>query len=193
MNKQLEEFKNRALAKLLTEHGVAAEFEQRRGRKRMDVVADVEGLRVALEAETGYRRKSQAIKDADARLRQKLATVVFAVCYPEGTTEDNLAEAALTWTVRVKAGAPSAEWSTGDVHPTGTGCPAGAAFHEWRRFGCAVAVRWPGLSHAAAQDARPQVGWREPWTFHLPNQAVRNTPMVTSLRLSAGCWSWLRP
>ena len=114
MNKQ-EEFKNRALAKLLTEHGVAADFEQRRGRKRMDVVAEVEGLRVALEAETGYRRKAQAIKDADARLRQRLATVVFAVCYPEDTTEDNLAEATLTWTVRVKAGAPSAEWSTGDV------------------------------------------------------------------------------
>ena len=114
MNKQ-EEFKNRALAKLLTEHGVAADFEQRRGRKRMDVVAEVEGLRVALEAETGFRRKAQAIKDADARLRQRLATVVFAVCYPEGVTEDNLAEATLTWTVRVKAGAPSAEWSTGDV------------------------------------------------------------------------------
>ena len=114
MNKQ-EEFKNRALAKLLTEHGVAADFEQRRGRKRIDVVAEVEGLRVALEAETGFRRKAQAIKDADARLRQRLATVVFAVCYPEGTTEDNLAEATLTWTVRVKAGAPSAEWSTGDV------------------------------------------------------------------------------
>ena len=114
MNKQ-EEFKNRALAKLLTEHGVAADFEQRRGRKRMDVVAEVEGLRVALEAETGYRRKAQAIKDADARLRQRLATVVFAVCYPEGTTEDNLADATLTWTVRVKQGEPAGEWSTGDV------------------------------------------------------------------------------
>ena len=114
MNKQ-EEFKNRALAKLLSEHGVAADFEQRRGRKRMDVVADVEGLRVALEAETGYRRKAQAIKDADARLRQRLATVVFAVCYPEGTTEDNLAEAALTWTVRIKQGEPAGEWSTGNV------------------------------------------------------------------------------
>ena len=32
MNKQ-EEFKTRALAKLLTEHGVAADFEQKRGRK----------------------------------------------------------------------------------------------------------------------------------------------------------------
>ena len=81
----------------------------------MDVVADVDGLRVVLEAETGFHRKAQAIKDADARLRQRLATVVFAVCYPEGTTEDNLAEATLTWTVRVKAGELSGEWSTGSV------------------------------------------------------------------------------
>ena len=114
MNKQ-EDFQNRALALLLTEQGVAADFEQRAGRRRMDVVADVEGLRVVLEAETGFDRKAQAIKDADARLRQRLATVVFAVCYPDGTTEDNLAQAILTWTVRVKAGDPSGEWSTGDV------------------------------------------------------------------------------
>ena len=114
MNKQ-EDFQNRALAHLLTEQGVAADFEQRAGRRRMDVVADVEGLRVVLEAETGFDRKAQAIKDADARLRQRLATVVFAVCYPDGVTEDNLAEATLTWTVRVKAGEPSDEWSTGSV------------------------------------------------------------------------------
>ena len=114
MNKQ-EDFQNRALAHLLTEQGVAADFEQRAGRRRMDVVADVEGLRVVLEAETGFDRKAQAIKDADARLRQRLATVVFAVCYPDGVTEDNLAEATLTWTVRVKAGAPPGDWSTGDV------------------------------------------------------------------------------
>ena len=114
MNKQ-EDFQNRALAHLLTERGVAADYEQRAGRRRMDVVADVEGLRVVLEAETGFDHKAQAIKDADARLRQRLATVVFAVCYPDGVTEDNLAEATLTWTVRVKAGAPSGEWSTGDV------------------------------------------------------------------------------
>ena len=81
----------------------------------MDVVADVEGLRVVLEAETGFHRRAQAIKDADARLRQKLATVVFAVCYPDGVTEDNLTEATLTWTVRVKAGEPPGEWSTGSV------------------------------------------------------------------------------
>ena len=114
MNKQ-EDFKNRALAHLLTERGVPADFEQRAGRRRMDVVADVEGLRLVLEAETGFHRKAQAIKDADARLRQRLTTVVFAVCYPDDVTEDNLPEATLTWTVRVKPGAPSGEWSTGGV------------------------------------------------------------------------------
>ena len=114
MNKQ-EDFKNRALAHLLTERGIPADFEQRAGRRRMDVVADVEGLRVVLEAETGFHRKAQAIKDADARLRQRLATVVFAVCYPDDVTENNLAEATLTWIVRVKVGEPPGEWSTGDV------------------------------------------------------------------------------
>ena len=114
MNKQ-EDFQNRALAKLLTERGVPADYEQRGGRKRMDVVADVDGLRVVLEAETGFHRKSQAIKDADARLRQGLTTAVFAVCYPTGVTEDNLAEATLTWTLRTKPGEPSAEWSEGGL------------------------------------------------------------------------------
>lgn len=114
MNKQ-EDFQNRALSLLLAERGIAADFEQRAGRRRIDIVADVEGLRVVLEAETGFHRKAQAIKDADARLRQRLATVVFAVCYPGGVTEDNLADATLTWTVRVKAGEPPGEWSVGDV------------------------------------------------------------------------------
>ena len=88
MNKQ-EDFQNRALAKLLTERGIPADYEQRGGTRKMDVVAEVDGLRVVLEAETGFHRKAQAIKDADARLRQKLTTVVFAVCYPTGVTEDN--------------------------------------------------------------------------------------------------------
>ena len=114
MNKQ-EDFQNRALAKLLSERGVSADYEQRGGRKKMDVVAEVDGLRVVLEAETGFHRKAQAIKDADARLRQKLATVVFAVCYPTGVTEDNMADAELTWTVRLKPGEPAGEWSTGGL------------------------------------------------------------------------------
>ena len=44
----------------------------------MDVVAQVEDLTVVLEAKTGFHRKAQAIKDADARLRQRLATVMKA-------------------------------------------------------------------------------------------------------------------
>ena len=75
MNKQ-EEFRNRALAKLLSERGVAADYEQRGARKKMDVVAEVDGLRIVLEAETGFHRKAQAIKDSDARLRQKLLATV---------------------------------------------------------------------------------------------------------------------
>ena len=114
MDKQ-EDFKNRALAFLLREQGVAADYEQRGGRRRMDVVADVEGLRVVLEAETGFHRRAQAIRDADARLRQRLAIIVFAVCYPQDVTEDTLADAVLTWTVRVKAGEPPGEWFTGGV------------------------------------------------------------------------------
>ena len=114
MNKQ-EEFQNRALAQLLEERGVRADFEQRRGRRRVDVVADVDGLRIPLEAETGFHRKTQAIRDADARLRQGLASVVFAVCYPSGVTEDSLADATLTWTLRTKPGEPAGEWATGGL------------------------------------------------------------------------------
>ena len=110
-----EEFHNRILAQLLSEHGVAADYEDRRGRRKLDVVADVDGLEVVLEAETGFESKAQAIKDADARLRQNLAIVAFAVCYPDGVTEDTLASAELTWTVRTKPGEPSGEWSEGGV------------------------------------------------------------------------------
>ena len=53
MASKQEDFQNRTLALLLTEQGVAADFEQREGRRRMDVVAEVEGLRIVLEAETG--------------------------------------------------------------------------------------------------------------------------------------------
>ena len=114
-SRKQEEFYNRALAFLLSRRGVSADYEKRESGKRMDVVADVDGLRVVLEAETGFHRKAQAIKDADARLRQKLASVVFAVCYPDDVTETNLASRELTWTVRLQAGEPPGEWSTGDV------------------------------------------------------------------------------
>ena len=110
-----EDFTNRALALLLRQQGLEADFEQKAGRKRLDVVAHVDGLRVVLEAETGFHRKAQAIKDADARLTQKLTTAVFAVCYPTGVTEETLHNANLTWTLRTRAGDPVGEWSEGEV------------------------------------------------------------------------------
>ena len=115
MTSKREDFQNRKLALLLAEQGLDTDFEQRAGRRQMDVVAQVEGLRVVLEAETGFHRKAQAIKDADARLRQKLTTAVFAVCYPVGVTEDNLADSTLTWTLRVTPAVPAGDWSTGSV------------------------------------------------------------------------------
>ena len=115
MTTKQEDFTNRKLALLLQAQGLSADYEERQGRRRMDVVADVEGLRVVLEAETGFHRKAQAVKDADARLRQKLTTAVFAVCYPVGVTEDTLVDSELTWTLRVKLGEPVGDWSTGSV------------------------------------------------------------------------------
>ena len=115
MNIKKEDFTNRALALLLREQGLEADFEQKAGRKRLDVVAHVDGLRVVLEAETGFHKKAQAIKDADARLTQKLTTSVFAVCYPTGVTEETLHNANLTWTLRTRAGDPVGEWSEGGV------------------------------------------------------------------------------
>ena len=111
----LETFLNRQLAKLLTHYGVPSKHEQRRGRKQIDVVADVEGLRVTLEAEVGFHKRPLAINDADARLHQRLASVVFAVCYTEGTTEDTLATTPVTWTVRTKPGELRADWAVGSV------------------------------------------------------------------------------
>ena len=115
MAKKQEDFLNRSLALLLGRHGVDTDYEQRAGRKRMDMVANVDGLRIVLEAERGFHRKAQAIKDADARLRQGLTVAVFALCYPEDVTEENLGDATLTWTLRVKAGEPAEQWATGDA------------------------------------------------------------------------------
>ena len=95
---------NNELARLLTDAGVSAEVEQRgEGRKRMDVVATVDGTGVVLEAETGFGKKRQAMREADARLGQGLTALAFAVCYPDGATVDALADATLTWTLRTRA------------------------------------------------------------------------------------------
>ena len=115
MTAKREDFQNRTLALLLQEQGLDADYEQQVGRRRMDVVAWTDGMRVVLEAEIGFNRKVQAIKDADARLKQGLTIAVFAVCYPNGVTESTMAGATLTWTLRTVTGAESGEWATGDI------------------------------------------------------------------------------
>ena len=115
MTTKQEDFLNRSLALLLREHGVLADYEQRAGLKRMDIVADLDGLRIVLEAERGFHRKAQAVKDADARLKQGLTVAVFALCYPQEAAEADLGEATLTWTLRLKEGEPSDQWAEGDA------------------------------------------------------------------------------
>ena len=115
MTTKQEDFTNRSLALLLKEQGLDADYEQRAGRKKIDVVIQVEGLRVVLEAETGHQRRAQAIKEADDRLRQSLATLAFALYYPNGVTEENLPQQTLNWTLRTKAGEPDAQWTSGDI------------------------------------------------------------------------------
>ena len=94
---------NNELARLLRDAGIPAEVEQSAVKKRMDVVATIDRTRVVLEAETGFGKRRQAIRDADARLKQELTNLVFAVCYPDGATVDVLADATMTWTLRTRA------------------------------------------------------------------------------------------
>ena len=54
MSGKQEDFQNRALALLLRRQGLETDFEQRAGRKRMDIVANVDGLRIVLEAERAF-------------------------------------------------------------------------------------------------------------------------------------------
>ena len=112
-----EELLNGRLAELLVGQGLEARAERREGGRRMDVVVDVGGARVVLEAEAGFSaaKRREAIGDADRRLQQGLTTVVFAVCYPDGSTTDSLAQAKPIWTVRTRSelggGAGGARWS----------------------------------------------------------------------------------
>ena len=67
MASEHEDLLNGELARLLREHDVPADPEVRERGRRMDVAADVEGVRVVLEAETGDPgRRSQAVREADA-------------------------------------------------------------------------------------------------------------------------------
>ena len=111
-----EELLNGKLAELLAAQGLDARAERRESGRRMDIVVDVGGARVVLEAEAGFSaaKRREAVKDADARLRQGLTTVVFAVCYPDGATTDTLAQAKPIWSARTRSelsGDATARWS----------------------------------------------------------------------------------
>ncbi len=109
-----EELLNGKLAELLRGQGLDARPERRESGRRMDIVVDIGGARVVLEAEAGFSaaKRREAVKDADARLRQGLTTVVFAVCYPDGATTETLAQARPIWAVRTRSELRSpARWS----------------------------------------------------------------------------------
>ena len=112
-----EQLLNGKLAELLSELGVLSEAEQKVGRRKIDVIAEVDGIGVMLEAEAGFGKRRQAIGDADARLKQGLTVIVFAVCYPDDARVTSLADADLLWTLRTKEDAPwdDSDWSRGSI------------------------------------------------------------------------------
>ena len=112
-----EEILNGTLAALLTERGIPCEAELFEKRKRMDIVAHADGFRVVIEAETGYRKHAQAIRDADRRLRQGLTVAVFALCYPDRVGAHELEDAEFHWLLRTRPDAPAGErfWSSGGI------------------------------------------------------------------------------
>ena len=59
-------------------------------------------------------KKAEAIRDADARLKQKLVQCAVAVCYPDYTTPESLPKAQLIWTVRDET-QEEATWTSGSL------------------------------------------------------------------------------
>ena len=106
-----EQLLNGELARLLTIGGVDAAAEQKVGRRKIDVIARVDGVQLMLEAEAGFQKQRQAIQDADARIRQGLTVIAVAVCYPGDAAVAGLANAELLWTLRTR---PDADWSPND-------------------------------------------------------------------------------
>ena len=120
MSREHEHTLNVWLASHLKSYGLAAKQEvTKSGNRRLDIEVKIGPLSIAIEAEHGQSnaKKAAAIRDADARLRQKLAQCAIAVCYPDDTTEESLPSAQLLWTVRDPAAPTPADayWSAGDL------------------------------------------------------------------------------
>lgn len=107
------------LAEALRGHGLNVKAEvMQPGNRRIDVEARIGPVVVAVEAEHGQStaKRAEAIRDADSRLKQKLAQCAIAVCYPDNTTKESIQGAEYMW--RVRDGSLSAGdegWTTGNL------------------------------------------------------------------------------
>ena len=83
---------------------------------RIDVEVRIGPAVIAVEAEHGQStsKQTEAVRDADARITQKLAQCAVALCYPDDTTPESLAGAELMWTVRDGTN-KEADWAFGGL------------------------------------------------------------------------------
>ena len=106
------------LAEELKKRGLTAraELQNTAQHRRIDVEVRIGPAVIAVEAEHGQSpaKQAEAIRDADARLKQKLAQCAVAVCYPDNTTPDTIPFAQFMWTVRDGVNSTPA-WTTGDI------------------------------------------------------------------------------
>ena len=109
-----EDTLNVELARLLREREeLDARAEAGAGRKWLDLDVNVDGLHVAIEAKLDFKKRPQARKAADSRLKN-LRNVAVALCYPKGATEASLPNDTLTWQIRTRR-SDADDWQTGTV------------------------------------------------------------------------------
>ena len=106
------------LAKALREFGLNTRGEVTHpGNRRIDVEVRMGSVVVAVEAEHGQNvsKRADAIRDADARLNQRLAACSIAVCYPDDTTEESIQTAQYIWQVRDGGESGDEGWTAGGL------------------------------------------------------------------------------
>ena len=109
-----EDTLNVELARLLREQeDMDARAEAGAGGKWLDLDVNVDGLHVAIEAKLDFKKRPQARKAADSRLKN-LRNVAVALCYPKGATEASLPSDTLTWQIRTRRSGAD-DWQTGSV------------------------------------------------------------------------------
>ena len=114
--KEHEQTLNVWLADALKKRGLDAKPEVTHGSRRIDVEVRIGPATIAVEAEHGQSnaKKAEAVRDADARLKQKLVQCAVAVCYPDYTTPESMPKAQLIWAVRDETEGV-ATWTSGGL------------------------------------------------------------------------------